>query len=38
MSSKVINPDITRRLKNRAKIEKEKNSVKPTVINDTLIR
>lgn len=38
MSSKAINPDISKRLKATAKIEKEKESVKPTVINDKLIR
>jgi hypothetical protein len=38
MTSKAMNPDISRRLKSTAKIEKEKESVKPTVINDTLIR
>jgi|TARA_B110001450_G_C17520949_1_gene440536 hypothetical protein len=36
--SKAMNPDISRRLKATAKIEKEKESVKPTVINDNLIR
>ena len=36
--SKAMNQDISRRLKQSAKIEKEKESVKPTVINDTLIR
>ena len=29
-----MNPDISKRLKASAKIEKEKESVKPTVIND----
>ena len=33
-----MNPDISKKLKARAKIEKEKESVKPTVINDTLVR
>lgn len=37
-TSKVINQEISKRLKATAKIEKEKQSVKPTVINDTLIR
>ena len=37
-SSKAMNPDISRRLKATAKIEKEKESVKPTVINDNLIK
>ena len=36
--TKPMNPDISKKLKARAKIEKEKESVKPTVINDTLIR
>jgi len=31
-------PEITSRLKTRAKIEKNKDTVKPTVINDDLIR
>jgi hypothetical protein len=30
--------DISKRLKSKAKIEKEKETVKPTVINDRLIR
>ena len=33
-----MNPDISKRLKATAKIEKKKESVKPTVINDALIR
>lgn len=32
-----MNTDISKRLKSKAKTEKEKASVKPTVINDTLI-
>lgn len=34
MAQKAMNPDISKRLKATAKIEKEKESVKPTVIND----
>ena len=33
-----MNFDISKRLKGKAKIEKEKETVKPTVINDKLIR
>ena len=33
-----MNYDITKRLKGKAKIEKETETVKPTVINDKLIR
>lgn len=33
-----MNKDITERLKKRAKTEKNKESVKPTVINDDIIR
>lgn len=33
-----MNKDITTRLKTKANIEKEKETVKPTVINDALIR
>ena len=36
--TKPMNPDISKKLKARAKIEKEKESVKPTVINDTLVK
>ena len=38
MSKRNIDPEISKRLKSTAKIEKEKESVKPTVINDKLIR
>jgi hypothetical protein len=33
-----MNQDISKKLKTKAKTEKEKETVKPTVINDTLIR
>jgi len=33
-----MNAEISKRLKQTAKIEKEKESVKPTVINDKLVR
>ena len=33
-----MNYDISKKLKTKAKTEKEKETVKPTVINDTLIR
>ena len=33
-----MNTDISKLLKNKSKIEKEKETVKPTVINDRLIR
>ena len=33
-----MNSDISRRLKGKAKTEKEKETVKPTVINDVLIK
>ena len=33
-----MNFDIGKRLKVKAKIEKEKETVKPTIINDSLIR
>lgn len=33
-----MNSDISRRLKDKSKIEKEKETVKPTVINDALIK
>ena len=33
-----MNTDISRRLKGKAKTEKEKETVKPTVINDVLIK
>jgi hypothetical protein len=33
-----MNGTITKKLKGKAKIEKEKETVKPTVINDQLIR
>ena len=33
-----MNNDISKRLKSKAKIEKEKETVKPTVINDVLIK
>ena len=33
-----MNPNITRKLKSKAKIEKEQETVKPTVIDDNLIR
>ena len=33
-----MDPDISRRLKAKAKTEDDKESVKPTVINDILIR
>ena len=38
MTSKAMNNEISKRLKATAKIEKEKESVKPTVINDQQIR
>jgi len=38
MTSKAMNPEISKRLKSTAKIEKEKESVRPTVINDVLIK
>ena len=33
-----MNQDISKKLKTKAKTEKEKETVKPTVINDSLIR